>query len=90
MAVGVRWEKSSLILAGQVSNTLALSSHQVVGHTPVEGEHRGGGTDLSTHVADGSHAGARDGVDARAEIFDNGTGTALDGQDTGNLNIKKF
>jgi hypothetical protein len=51
----------------------------------VVGEERGGGADLSTHVANGSHTSAREALDARAEIFDNGASTTLDGKDASNL-----
>lgn len=39
--------------SGDVSTASGL---EVVSHAVVEGEHTGGGSDLSTHVADGGHA----------------------------------
>ena len=58
---------------------------EVVGHTVVEGEERGGGTDFSTHVADGRHARARQGLDTRTSVLNNSAGTTLDGEDASNL-----
>lgn len=37
------------------------------------------------HVADGSHASARDGIDTRAMVLNDGASTTLDGQDIGDL-----
>lgn len=73
------------VSTGEVSDVLALGDGKVIVHAVVEGEQRGGGTDLSTHVADGGHTGTRDTVNARAVVFDNGTSSTLDGQDSSNL-----
>jgi len=58
---------------------------EVVGHARVVGEDRGGGTNLSTHVADGGHTSAGQGVNTGSEVLDDGTGTTLDSEDTSNL-----
>lgn len=52
---GVRCQETLVLLAesGDVSTASGL---EVVSHAVVEGEHAGGGSDLSTHVADGGHA----------------------------------
>lgn len=41
-----------------------------------------GSTDLGTHVANGSHSGTGDGVNARAVVLNDRSGTALHGEDT--------
>ena len=51
----------------------------------IVGEDGGGGADFGTHVADGAHAGAGKGLDALSEIFDDGSGASLDGEDVRNL-----
>jgi hypothetical protein len=51
----------------------------------VEGEERGGGTDLSTHITDSSHARARERFDTRTAVLDNGTSPTLDSEDTSNF-----
>jgi len=73
------------VLAGEVTDLATLGGGQVVVHAVVEGEEGGGGTNLSTHVADGGHASGRDGVNTGAEVLDNGTSATLDGEDTSNL-----
>ena len=70
---------------GQRSDIAALGGTQIVGHALVEWENRRRGTNFSTHVANGGHARARNGVDAGAKVLDDSTGTALDGQNAGNL-----
>lgn len=45
----------------------------------------GGGSNFSSHVADGSHTGARDAVYTRTMIFDDGSGASLYSQNSGNL-----
>lgn len=47
--------------------------------------HTGGSTNLGTHVADGSHTGAGDGVNARSIVLNDGASTSLDGEDAGDL-----
>lgn len=42
-------------------------------------------TDFSSHVADGAHTSARDGVHAWTEVLYYGTSTALHSQDTSHL-----
>jgi hypothetical protein len=73
------------VLAGEVTDVLTLGGLQVVVHAVVKGENGGGSTDLSTHVANGSHTSARQGLDTRAVVLNNGTSSTLDGEDTSNL-----
>ena len=73
------------VVAGEVTNVGTLGGLQVVVHAVVEGEHGGGGTNLSTHVANGTHTSARQAVDTGAVVLDDGTSTTLDGQETSNL-----
>ena len=61
-------------------NLRAFSSVEVVHHAGVEGEERGSSTNFGTHVANGSHASAGEGLDTRAGILDDGAGATLDGQ----------
>lgn len=71
--------------AGEVTNVLALGGLQVVVHALVEGEDRGGGTNLSTHVTDGTHTSAREGINTRSVVLDDGTSTSLDSKETSDL-----
>ena len=71
--------------AGEVSDVLALGDGKVIVHAVVEWEEGGGGTNLSTHITDGSHTSARDLVDTWAEVLNNGTSSTLDGKDTSKL-----
>ena len=73
------------VSTGEVSDVLALGDGKVVVHAVVEGEQRGGGTNLGTHVTDGGHTGTRDTVNARAVVFDNSASSTLDGQNSSNL-----
>ena len=73
------------VFAREVTNALTLCGLQVVVHAVVEGEHGGGGTDLSTHVADGSHTSAGEGVHTRSVVLDDSTSTTLDSQETSDL-----
>lgn len=73
------------VSTGEVSDVLTLGDGKVIVHAVVEGEQRGGGTNFSTHVTDGGHTGTRDTVDTRAVVFDNGTSSTLNSQDTSNL-----
>jgi hypothetical protein len=54
---------------------------EVVDHMAIEGGKTGRGTDFSTHVTDGSHAGAREGFDTGSVVFDDGACTSFDGED---------
>ena len=74
-----------LVAVGEVGNGRTLGGAQVAGHALVVGEDGGGGANLRTHVADGAHAGARQLVDARAKVLDNGARAALDRQDARHL-----
>lgn len=58
---------------------------QVVDHAVIEGEERSSSTDLGTHVTDRSHARARERLDTRTAVLNNGTSSALDSEDTSNL-----
>jgi len=73
------------VRASEVTDMLALGGLQVVVHAVVEGEDRSGGTDFSTHVADGTHTSARQRLNARTVVFDDGTSASLDGKDTSDL-----
>ena len=64
-------------------NIATLGGLQVVGHVRIVGEEGSGGT----HVANGSHTSARERLDTRAEVFDNGAGSTLDGEDSSNLRM---
>lgn len=70
---------------GEVGNVLTLGGGQIVVHAVVVREERGGGTNLSTHVANGTHTSARERVDTRTVVLDDSTSTTLDGQETGDL-----
>jgi hypothetical protein len=59
-----------------------LGGIEVVDHAAIEGEQARRSADFSTHVTDGSHASAREGFDTGSIVFDNGTCTSLDGEDT--------
>ena len=72
----------SLRVVGDVG---ALGSVEVVDQAEVEGEERGCGTNLSTHVADSSHTSAGERLDTRSSVLNNSTSTTLDGQDASNL-----
>ncbi len=74
-----------LVSVSLVGNAAARSGLEVVTHRRSEGEKGGGGTNLSTHVANGSHTSARDGLEARSKVLNNGTSAALDCEDTGEL-----
>lgn len=73
------------VLAGEVTNVPALGGVEVVVHAVVEGEERGGGTDFSTHVTDGTHTSARQGLNTRTVVLDDGTSTTLDSEETSDL-----
>ena len=63
----------------------SLGSIEVIGHTVVEGEQAGGSTNFSTHVANGGHSRARQGFNTGSIVFDDGTSSTLDGEDTSDL-----
>ena len=70
---------------GVVGDLRPVRRVEVVSHTVVEGEHRGGSTNLGTHVTDGSHTRARKRFDTGTLVFDDSTGTTLDSEDTSDL-----
>jgi hypothetical protein len=72
-------------LLGVIGDHGAVGGIEIVGHAVVEGEEGGGGADFSAHVADGSHASATEGFDTRAGVLDDGTCSALDGENAGDL-----
>ena len=74
-----------LELVGVVRNHAALRRVEVRLHAVVVREDGRRRTNLSTHVADGGHARARERVDAGALVLDNGTSSTLDREDTGDL-----
>ena len=71
--------------AGEVGDLLTLGDLEVVVHAVVVGEERSSGTNLSTHVANGTHTSARKGLDTRTVVFDDGTSTTLDSKETSDL-----
>ncbi|KAH3681124.1 hypothetical protein WICPIJ_007899 [Wickerhamomyces pijperi] len=74
-----------LVQVGKGRDLVSTSGVQVFSHWLVVWEDRGGGTDFSTHVTDGTHTGTRESVDTFTEVFDNLTSTTLDGGDTSQL-----
>uniref|UniRef100_A0A1L8EHS2 Uncharacterized protein n=1 Tax=Haematobia irritans TaxID=7368 RepID=A0A1L8EHS2_HAEIR len=85
LAVAVGRQQLSLCLLGFVSNARATSGFQVGSHAIIEGEHRGGSTNFSTHVTDSSHTSTRDGIYTLAVIFNDGTSTTLNSKNISNL-----
>lgn len=86
IVLGVRVRRQqALVLIGGSGDFRASGRLQVILHPVIVREERGGGADLGTHVANGRHSGAADAVDARTEVLHDGTGTALDGEDTGHF-----
>ena len=65
---------------GHGRNICAAGRSEVLGHIFIVSEDGGGGTNFCTHVADGSFSCTGDGGCSFAEIFDNGTCTALNGK----------
>jgi hypothetical protein len=63
----------------------ALSRVEVVDHAVVEGEHRRRRADFGAHVTDSSHTRAGERFDAGTFVFNDGTCTALDREDTRDL-----
>jgi hypothetical protein len=72
-------------LLGVVCDIRAFRRVQVVDHAVVEGEHGSGCSDFGTHVANGGHARARKRLDTGTLVLDNSTGTALDREDSSDL-----
>lgn len=75
---------SQVVLEGfsVLGNVASLGGLEVAAHSLVVREDRGGGTDFGTHVTDGSHTRAREGLDTGTVVFDDSTGSTLDGQGT--------
>ena len=74
--------REALSVSGNLST---FGSLEVVDHAMVEGEQRGRRTNFSTHVADGRHARARQGLDTRTGVLNNSAGATLDGEDASDL-----
>ena len=74
-----------LELLGVLADVRTTGSIEVVDHTVVEGEEGGRRTNLSTHVADRGHTRARERLDTRTSVLDDGTSAALDREDTSDL-----
>lgn len=74
-----------LHLAGIGSNVATVGGFKIAFHAVVEWEDRGGGANLCTHVADGAHASAGDGIHSRTVVLYNGPSATLDGQDVGHF-----
>lgn len=86
IVLGVRVRRQqALVLIGGFGDFRASGRLQVILHPVIVREERGGGADLGTHVANGCHSRAADAVDARTKVLHDGTGTALDGEDTGHF-----
>lgn len=83
-------QERSFALISSRGNTASQGGLKVVLHSVVVGENGRGRSDLGTHVADGGHTGAADAVYARSKVLDDGTGTTLDGQDSGDLQDDVF
>jgi hypothetical protein len=73
------------VLTRELTNVLTLGGLQVVVHAVVEGEDGGSGTNLSTHVTDGSHTSAGEGLNTGSVVLNDGTSTTLDGEETSDL-----
>lgn len=84
LGIGIGAERLS-VLAREVTNVLTLGGLQVVVHAVVEGEDGGSSTNLGTHVTDGTHTSAGQGVNTGTVVLDDGTGTTLDGEETSDL-----
>jgi len=70
---------------GVISDLGAIGSLQVIAHAVVEGEQRGSGTNLGTHVANRGHSSGRERFETRALVFDDSSSSALDGKDPSDL-----
>ena len=70
---------------GVVGDVRTLGGIEVVDHAVVEGEERGRRTNLGTHITDRGHTRARERLDTRASVLNDGTSAALDGEDTSDL-----
>ena len=75
---------------GQGRNVRAAGRFEVALHARIVAEGRGGCPDLSAHVADGAFACAAQRFSAVAEVFDDASGAALNGQHTGHLQDHVF
>lgn len=84
LALGIRLEVVVEFL-GVSGDMRSTSSFEVLSHLVVEWEKRGGGTNLGTHVTDGSHTGTRQGLDSGTVVLDDSTSSTLDSQDTSDL-----
>ena len=74
-----------LELRGVFGNVRALGGVEVIPHAGVVREQGGRGPDLGSHVADGRHAGAAEGLDSRAGVLDDRACATLDGEDACDL-----
>jgi hypothetical protein len=63
----------------------AFSCVEIVDHAVVEREHGRRCTDFSTHVTDSSHTRAGEGFDTGTFVFNDGTCTTFDCEDTSDL-----
>ena len=74
----------------EVGDIGAAGRAEVTLHGIVVAEGGGGGSDLSTHVADGAFAGTGEGDGTFAEVFHNFVGTAFDGHDASDFEDNVF
>ena len=80
--IGLEVVRETLSVLGDVRT---VGRVEVVGHAVVKGEEGGSGTDFSTHVANGRHTRARQGLYTRTGVLNNSAGTTLDSEDASNL-----
>ena len=74
-----------LVEVGKLGNRSTAGLVQVSIHGGVEGEDRGGSTNLGTHVTDSTHTSGRKGINTLTKVLNNGTSTTLDSEDTSEL-----
>lgn len=72
-------------LLGVLRNGRTVGGLEVSAHSVVEGEKRGSGANLSSHVTDSSHTGTRERLDTGTVVLNDSTSTALDSENTRNL-----
>lgn len=70
------------VLVGKGCDALTLGGLKVVPHASVVREHRGRRADLSTHVANCCHTGARHRLNSRAIVLHDRASASLDSQNT--------
>lgn len=84
-SVSISCQKTLSVLVRGGSDVTAAGGLEIILHAEVVGEDGCGGTNFGAHVADGRHTGAADAVDARPEVFYNGSRASFHREDTSNL-----